>query len=276
VTSVAFDSAAAFDAAATGYDVAFTDTALGRLLRGEVWKQLDVAFRPGDRVLELGCGTGEDAIHLASRGVAVVATDASDAMLTVARRKVEAAGADDLVTLARLDLRGRDLDARLAELAGGQPFDGAFSDFGALNGMADRRPLARGLADVIRVDGRTVIVVMGPFCPWEVAWHVAHGEPRSAVRRWRRGGVARVGDGQRMRVWYPSPRTLRGEFAPWFDALGARGLGVVLPPTGLCGIVEARPRLRGTLATAEDLARRLPFAAWLADHHLTVFERRAA
>ena len=28
---------------------------------------------------------------------------------------------------------------------------------------------------------------MGPFCPWEVVWHLLHGEPANAVRRLRQG-----------------------------------------------------------------------------------------
>ena len=42
-------------------------------------------------VLDAGCGTGETAIWLASRGGRVVAIDQSEAMLAVARRRAEAA-----------------------------------------------------------------------------------------------------------------------------------------------------------------------------------------
>lgn len=94
----------AFDGLAPDYDATFSDLDLGRLLRRSAWTWLDRAFGPGDRVLELGCGTGLDAVHLASRGVAVVATDASMAMLEVTRGRVASANAGDLVRVARLDL----------------------------------------------------------------------------------------------------------------------------------------------------------------------------
>jgi len=45
--------------------------------RGQVWSVIDSLFRPGDRVLDLGCGTGDDALHLAERGVDVEGIDAS-------------------------------------------------------------------------------------------------------------------------------------------------------------------------------------------------------
>ena len=80
----------AFDALAADYDASFTATPLGTLLREAVWRRLDARFAPGDRVLELACGTGEDAVHLASRGVRVTAVDASAAMVEAARLAHEA------------------------------------------------------------------------------------------------------------------------------------------------------------------------------------------
>ncbi|MGB2772026.1 MAG: methyltransferase domain-containing protein, partial [Anaerolineae bacterium] len=97
-------SAAAFDDSAATYDDAFTESTIGRLLRAAVWRRLDAQFRAGDRVLELNCGTGADAIHLAQRGVHVLATDVSEAMLAVTRRKVAQAGMEELVQVAKLDI----------------------------------------------------------------------------------------------------------------------------------------------------------------------------
>ena len=77
----------AFDDLADGYDAAFTDTAVGRALRALVWSRLDAVFQPGQQILELGCGTGEDAVRLACRGVKVLATDLSPRMIAVAQEK---------------------------------------------------------------------------------------------------------------------------------------------------------------------------------------------
>ena len=46
---------------------------------------MDELFHAGERILDIGCGTGEDAAHFAARGVQVHATDASPAMVQVAR-----------------------------------------------------------------------------------------------------------------------------------------------------------------------------------------------
>jgi demethylmenaquinone methyltransferase/2-methoxy-6-polyprenyl-1,4-benzoquinol methylase len=51
----------------------------------------------GDRVLEIGCGTGTMAIQAALRGARVLGFDISSRMLEVAEEKVDAAGLSDKV-----------------------------------------------------------------------------------------------------------------------------------------------------------------------------------
>lgn len=49
-------------------------------------------LKPGDRVLELGCGTGSTALLLAQNAAQIVATDISPAMLAVGQRNADAQG----------------------------------------------------------------------------------------------------------------------------------------------------------------------------------------
>jgi ubiquinone/menaquinone biosynthesis C-methylase UbiE len=44
--------------------------------------------RPGGRILDAGCGPGRDALAFADRGYEVVAFDASEAMVRLARERV--------------------------------------------------------------------------------------------------------------------------------------------------------------------------------------------
>lgn len=58
-------------------------------LAGELIDQLTVAgVRPGDRVLDLGCGAGVHSVALASAGFDVLGVDAAPGMLARARRKI--------------------------------------------------------------------------------------------------------------------------------------------------------------------------------------------
>ncbi|MEP7356352.1 MAG: class I SAM-dependent methyltransferase [Anaerolineales bacterium] len=256
------EAAAPFDAAARTYDADFTATPLARELRGRVWTRLDTLYSAGDHVLELACGTGEDARHLAQRGVQVVATDQSPAMLDAARAK--AAGLPiqvqpfNLLTLAPGE----------AGLDG--PFDGVFSNFGGLNALADYAPLAGWLAVRVRPGGRLLFIIMGRWCAWEIVWHLAHGRPGQAVRRLRPGGApARLGAAQ-MTVHYPSTTRLRRAFRPGFELASVRPLGLLLPPSYLEPLTRRRYfPWRG--AVAADRRARWPL--W-ADHTVYEFVRR--
>ena len=158
----------AFDQVATEYDRTFTGTPLARLLREAVWSRLAGHVRPGARVLEIGCGTGEDAIWLAQRGARVVATDASPAMLEVTRQKARHAGVSD-----RIETFVLDASSPLPRLAGeGSGVGVGLSNFGALNCVADLRPIARALATWILPGGCLLLVFMNRWCAWEIAWHL--------------------------------------------------------------------------------------------------------
>jgi len=66
----------------------------------------------GSPILELACGTGRALLPLARQGYQVTGVDISPAMLAIARRKVEAEGFTDRVTLLEQDMRRLAVDGR--------------------------------------------------------------------------------------------------------------------------------------------------------------------
>jgi SAM-dependent methyltransferase len=251
---------ATFDALAADYDSRFTGTPLGTLLRQAVQRRLDARFAPGDRVLELACGTGEDAVHLGHRGVRVIATDASESMVEQARAKSE--GLREMIELRQLAIEG------LASLSG--PFDGAFSNFGGLNCVQDLAAVSQALANLLRPGAPVLLCVMGPVVPWEWAGFLRRGEPGKAFRRLRRGGVEWRG----ITVRYPSPATLRRAFAPAFRPLRLSAVGALLPPTEWEAWAGRHPRLLAALACWERRLETVPPLPWLSDHYLLELARR--
>jgi SAM-dependent methyltransferase len=151
-----------------------------------VWRHIDPLFRPGDRILDLGCGTGDDALHFAERNVRVYGVDASETMVEAA----QARGVD----ARRLPLE------ELYRLEG--TYSGAISNFGALNCVADLRLIAAQLARLIEPGGQLAMCIMGRFAP--VDW-------RHAVQRFR--GRA---NWRGMEVYYRSSRQMRAVFASDF------------------------------------------------------------
>jgi SAM-dependent methyltransferase len=273
---------------AADYDRSFTGSRVGTLMRQAVWRRLDTRFGPGDRVLELNCGTGEDAVYLGRRGVRVLATDIAPAMLDVARAKVARAGLEDVVEVELLAIEdlarrragketsGQDKSSQDAcslspdlpvPLSG--PFDGALSNFGGLNCQADLRGVAAGLAGCLRPGALALLCVMGPLVPWEWAWFLLRREPARAFRRLRRGGVGWRG----LTIRYPSIGAVRRAFAPAFRLRRASAVGALLPPSYAEGWAARHPRLLAHLARWERRLETLPPLPWLADHYLLELER---
>jgi ubiquinone/menaquinone biosynthesis C-methylase UbiE len=263
--------AAPFDAVAERYDEIFTTSKIGRAQRTAVWKKLEKAFRPGDRVLELGCGTGVDACFLADGGVRVVACDNSPKMIALTTRRV----AED----AKLSFVYPHLLAveDMASLQNSGPFDGAFSNFGALNCVQDIRQFVRDLAILLKPGATALLCWMGPCCLWEITWYLAHGNPGKALRRFRRGGVtARLAGGAEVRVHYPSVRLLAQSFAPEFQVRSIKGIGVSVPPSYLEAWANRFPRFFDLSVRADLFLGRCPGIRAFADHILLEFRREAS
>jgi SAM-dependent methyltransferase len=250
--------ASPFDEMASGYDEHFTHTASAAVLREIVWARLAVAFESRESLLELGCGTGEDAIRMARLGHRVLATDASAEMIRVARLKALAAGVADRVEFQVLPMES------LHTLPRERRFDGVFSNFGAVNCVSDLAVLSHALSARLVADAPLLFVVMGRHVPWEWAWYLARGDRARAFRRLRPEGVEWRG----LRIHYPTPSDLARSMAPHFRARRRAGLGFALPPSYASGWLDRSPRLLSLLSRFERTASR--FTAGLSDHY--VFE----
>jgi SAM-dependent methyltransferase len=138
-----------------------------RWMRRALWRHFAEIFRAGDHVLDIGCGTGIDTIHLASHGVRVTAVDISPGMVERLRAKLAQTSLE-----SQVDVRIGDATEVIRQLTG--RFDGLVSSFAALN-TVDLRSLASEAARLLRPEGRLVAHLLSPG-------HRARG----SLRRWWR------------------------------------------------------------------------------------------
>src|SRR5688572_15076927 len=207
------------------------------------------------RLLDLGCGTGEDAIHFAQRGLNVIAIDVSAQMIGELTRKA-----------------GNTVHSEVADMqtyiSPADGFDAVFSNFGALNCVSDLNWLSR-----IRLSpgAHLVLTTMGRFYPLEFAVFLLKGQPRLALRRFGRSCEAVV-EGVRFSVYYHGLSAMRRALGPQYELKQVRGLCSLSPAPGL----EHLERFGG-LRLLEPLDRwlcsRRPTAVW-ADHFVSVWRNR--
>ena len=259
-------AAAAFDEVASSYDEQFTHSAIGRVQRAQVQSRLLATFWPGSRILELNCGTGEDARFLAKRGRSVVACDASAAMISLAKSRRPDESMRGSVEYLQVANEYLDL------LAVKKPFDGAFSNFSGLNCVADLEPVARSLANLIRPRGRVLLCVWSRMCVVELLWYLLRGQPTKAVRRLFRKSSARLGQ-RTIPVFYPSVGEVRRCFAPWFRFSSRRAIGLFVPPSYLDGAISKHNKILKRLESLDRQFAKWPVLRDAGDHVLLEFVR---
>lgn len=257
----------AFDTIAEEYDQTFTYSILGKAQRSLVHEALRDSFREGQHILDLNCGTGEDAILMAAGGVSVLACDVSKRMISVAWQKFASCGAKLPVTFAVC------ANEQLELLKDCGEFDGALSNFGGLNCTADLAGVSRALSDLIRPHGEVVLCMLGHFCLWEVVWHSLHGRWDKAFRRLKAGGIDVSIGGEIVRVYYPSVRQVREAFAPAFRLASWRGIGVAVPPSWMEPVFQDHPSFVDWLIQIDRWLGVVPIFRGAADHVLFRFVR---
>lgn len=215
------DVADAYDAIAPLYDSQLqADAAVRQVL----WRHYSRLFRPGMRVLDVGCGTGTDAIFLARLGVQVVAVDISPGMLAQFERKAGAAGLTHMVTALLLPV------SDLATLPPAS-FDGIISAYAVLNTVPDLASFSVAAARLLRPHGRLVMHMLNPQSTWDLLagglrrrgpWTGAGGPPYERL-------VAIGGLPVSHSLWN-ADETYRRFFARHFRLVRSYGMGAIAPP----------------------------------------------
>ena len=254
----------AFDAVASDYDRRFSNRAPAAWLREQVREQLLPFLAPGMTVLELGCGTGEDALWLARQGCRVLATDQSERMLDLLRAKLDGTLP---VEAARFDMAADDTSC----LPPGYTAGLVFSNFGALNCIGDPARVLRFAHGLLDEGGQVAFTVMSRFCLFETLYFAVRGRWRTAARRWR-GTASFEAGGRSHPVRYYNPAELAAA-APGFEMVTVTGIGGLLPTSEAFWLWERWPRIFAGIARLDRRLARYSYR--FSDHYLIVLRKRS-
>ena len=209
------DIAAAYDTVAIHYDA---QLAPAQWVRERLWARLDELFPPGARVLDVTAGTGLDTIHLAQRGVHIIACDISSAML------------------ARLHAKDSSIETRIDDFndlqfsAVDSGLDGIMSTFAGLNTSPNLQPFALSAAHLLRPGGILFIHMLNRWPALDLVRHLAGFRGRAflhIVKSTRRdvelGGI-------RVPHYLHTPIKLyKRDFAAYFRLNRVEAQGVIRP-----------------------------------------------
>jgi ubiquinone/menaquinone biosynthesis C-methylase UbiE len=250
----------AFDRHAYTYDERFSDPFLGESIRSEVWQIADGVLTPSSRILDLGSGTGEDAIHFARQGMHVTAIDISSGMIRRLMTKAAETGIS-----SKIDPVLMHMDQYLPQAA---EFDAIISNFGALNCVPDLTWLQELARRGLKPGSRLILTTMGRFYPLETAVFLLKGQFARAFRRSHTVCEVSV-EGVPVRVHYHSLRAIRRMLGPRFNLEQIRGLRAFLPVPGWEHL--GRTAMFRRLGPIDRIWCRWRFTAPWADHFLTVW-----
>ena len=257
----------AFDSVAENYDGPRGNNALIQRMRQTMWAVMAQHFAPGDALIDLGCGTGIDALHFAQQGYTVTATDWSPQMVARAASRAREHHLEANFIARQVGIQ------ELEKLTGDSSFDGMYSNFGPLNCAPDLQQVSQQCARLLKPGGRMVFTVIGRICPWEVAHYVIRRRFKRALVRYARHVTPDNLNKHTIWTRYYTPREFFRAFAQQFALTHYRAFSLFVPPPYLTWIERAPMALRG-LAWLDDHLGHWPLLRDAGDHFLMVLTKR--
>lgn len=258
---------ASFDIAAANYDKSFTNTVIGKLQRNLVYRHLDGILKENHvrHILEINCGTGEDAIWLAKRNYNVTATDISSSMIAVAKNKS---------VLENLSFKEADIN-QLPNAFLNKKFDLIFSNFGGLNCLSktELEQFLRNSSELLNEKGQLVLVIMPKNTLWEQCYFLAKANFNSIFRRKKEYSIANV-DGEKVKTYYFNPEEVVNLASDAFETKHLKPIGFFVPPSYLESFFKNKPKWISVLNSLENTAKDQSFLSKYADHYLIALQKK--
>ncbi len=218
-------AADAFSVQSKKFDKLYSGNKIIEYKRDRVRTHLKKFINPGDSILELNSGTGEDAIWLAKQKCKVHATDISTGMLEIIQQKIESEALQDLITHEICSF------TTLKNLQQKGPYDLIFSNFAGLNCTGDLDKVLDSFCTILKPKGIVTLVILPQFCLWEFLL-IFKGKFKTATRRFfsKKGRSAKL-EGGYFKCWYYNPSYVIKHLKNDFKLLSIEGLCTLVPPS---------------------------------------------
>lgn len=242
----------AYDNIAKHYDAQLSsDFWIRRIL----WERYLETFPRGSHLLDVGCGTGIDALFLARHGIHVTGIDISRSMVAVLLEKAESEGLSEYIEayVAHLD--------ELSTWPSSPQFDGIISAFGSLNTVDNLFMFSDNAARLVRSGGHVIVHMVNPSSLWEWIYLFGRGRWRRATQLSKETERLFPISGINVRHSLVRPLTAYSRyFERHFSLVQCFGIGILRPPPNKSWI---SPCIETALGKLESTIRnRRPFLNW--------------
>ena len=259
----------AFDSASEEYDFTINQNFINVWIRERSIKELLSLSKRDDVLLEIGCGTGAEALRISNHVSRVVATDISRGMTSLLEGKIHARGLGAKVKVVQL---GASDIGRAAEYLPNGKVRLAYSFNGALNCELKIQQFPYALWKIMVSGGLFVCSIRNTLCLSEALTHALVLQFDRMAPRKRQPVMVSVG-GMDIPSYYYPPGRFAKMFEPYFTVKKMIGLPALLPPAYLSNIYFKTRRVLAFTERAEiALANHYPFNR-LGDQTLMIFQR---
>jgi ubiquinone/menaquinone biosynthesis C-methylase UbiE len=256
-----------FDKAASNYDKTFTNSVIGKLQRNLVYEKLSFILKENNpkTILEINCGTGEDAIWLGKQNFEVTATDTSEKMIAVAKSKSNLGN----INFKQVDINNIDSNFK------NEKFDLIFSNFGGLNCLTSLEldDFFKETVPILTQKGKLALVIMPKNTLWEHLYFLLKFNRTNAFRRKKEFAIADV-EGEKITTYYYNPKDIVNLANTNFEIQQFKPIGFFIPPSYLEPFFNTKPRLISLLNSLEQKIKNVSWLSKYADHYIVVLEKK--
>jgi len=239
-------SAQAFSKQAPVFDELYSSNIIIKYKRQRVRDHVSHYISPRSRILELNAGTGEDAIWFAEQGHIVHATDISEGMQAILKKKISDRGLTAEISSELCSFTS------LNDLKNKGPYDFIFSNFAGLNCTGELAKVLHSISLLLKTGGIVTLVILPRFCLWETLL-IFKGRFKTAFRRFfSNKGAQAVIEGEKFTCWYYNPSFIKKELKEEFILLNVEGLCTLVPPSYLEKFPQKHPGIYNRLVKLEN------------------------